>query len=96
MMYDREYKELEDKYNALQKENKELKKQLQNSITWSVEDFLGYDTNGKYTITPEQAQEALNHMIRKHDASMGITWDTIEYYLQEYGTLNFDDNEEIN
>jgi hypothetical protein len=27
---------------------------------------------------------ALSNMVRKHDATLGITWDTIDYYLDEY------------
>jgi hypothetical protein len=58
------------------------------SITWSVEDFEGrakdiegedwekvYDKSG--------FQDALETMIRHHDCSHGITWDTIDYYLQK-------------
>ena len=29
-------------------------------------------------------QNALYEMIRKHDANYGITWDTIDFYLDEY------------
>ncbi len=85
MKYDREYKELEDKYNALQAEFEQYKRE---SVKWSVEDFTDYDTDGEYTITEEKAQEALEHMIDKHDASIGITWDTVDCYLKEYATSN--------
>ena len=29
-------------------------------------------------------QAALDRMIDQHDATIGITWDTIDYYLDEY------------
>jgi len=74
---------LEEKYEALLKEFEQYKRE---SIKWSVEDFTEYD-DPRYTINKEQAQDALERMIYKHDASIGINWDTVEYYLSEYGTL---------
>jgi hypothetical protein len=73
----------QEKYEALLKEFEQYKKE---SIKWSVEDFTWYE-HDKYTINEQQAQDALERMINKHDASIGITWDTIEYYIGEYGTL---------
>lgn len=49
----------EEKYNALLTEFEQYKKE---SIKWSVEDFTDYDCE-RYTITKEQAQEALEDMI---------------------------------
>jgi len=73
----------QEKYESLLREFEQYKRE---SIKWSVEDFTEYE-HDKYTINEEQAQEALERMIRKHDACIGITWDTIEYYIGEYGTL---------
>jgi len=73
-------KEDEQSIPSLQEEFEQYKRE---SIKWSVEDFLGDDN---YFITPEKAQEALEQMIRKHDASWGITWETVKVYLEEYGT----------
>lgn len=73
----------QEKYEALLKEFEQYKRE---SIKWSVEDFTEYD-HDKYTINEKQAQDALERMIQKHDASIGINWDTIDYYLCEYGTL---------
>ena len=38
------------------------------------------------TITREQAQAVLTKMDNKQDCSLGITWDTIDYYLDELDT----------
>jgi len=52
------------------------------SVSWEVLDFEGramekgidnYDTS--------KFEYALETMIRKHDATLGITWDTIDHYL---------------
>lgn len=70
------------KYEKLQEEFDQYK---QEAIKWSVKDFTTLEIEG-YSITEEQAQEALEHMIRKHDCTLGITWDTLDCYVQEYGT----------
>lgn len=64
----------------------EFEQYKKESIKWSIEDFLEYPQD-KYDITEEQAQDALERMIRKHDANIGITWVTIYYYITKYGTL---------
>jgi len=66
---------IEERFNQYQKE----------SIEWSVEDFTEYKLKG-WKINKKQAQEALENMIHNHDAGIGITWDTIKYYITEYGT----------
>lgn len=74
----------EQKYKLLLEEFEQYKKE---SVKWSVEDFTEYDQDD-YTITKEQAQEALEKMIRDHDASVGIMWETIEHYIELFGTPN--------
>ena len=69
----------EEKYNSLLAEFEQYKRE---SVKWSVEDFTDY---AGFEITKEKAQEALEEMISKHDAGLGITWNTVEYYLEEYG-----------
>lgn len=57
---------------------------------WSVDDVYSLDDEnftdtGDYTgnITVEQAREVLRLAERKHDASIGINWDTLGYWLEE-------------
>lgn len=74
----------QQKYEQLLAEFDQYKKE---SVKWSVEDFLCYNydyaDDGIY-ITTERAQEALEQMIRKHDAQYGISWEVVEYYFKEY------------
>lgn len=58
------------------------------SITWSVEDFedraeekKGENWRDFYDET--KFEDALESMIHHHDAEYGITWDSIDYYLDE-------------
>ena len=69
---------------ALREEFEQYKKE---SVKWSIEDFIGIAESKGYKISKQKAQEALEHMISKHDAELGITWITIDYYLKIYGTL---------
>lgn len=73
------------KSNAkLKKLQKEFDQYKRESIKWSIEDFLYQEVEG-WSINKRQAQEALEHMIRKHDSSIGINWDSINYWITEYG-----------
>lgn len=76
-------KRLED----LQKEFDQYKKE---SIKWSIEDFTSFEKSEDtlYPITEEDAQKLLEDMIKHHDASLGITWDTVESYLQNWEIEN--------
>lgn len=69
------------KYKKLQEEFEQYKKE---SIKWSIEDFTQYEKDG-WEISDEQAQEALVDMIHHHDANNGVTWDTIDYWIEQYG-----------
>jgi len=72
----------QEKYEQLLAEFEQYKRE---SIKWSVDDFLDYEDD--YNITEEQAQEALEVMIRKHDCNHGITWYDVAYFKQRFGTL---------
>jgi hypothetical protein len=73
--------ELLQKFIDLQAEFEQYKKE---SVKWYVEDFTMYKMKG-WQINEEQAQEALERMIYKHDSNEGICWITIKHYLEQYG-----------
>lgn len=75
------FSELCIKYTDLEKEFEQYKKE---SIKWSWEDFVDRATHIGYKCSDEQAQELLEQMIHKHDCTIGITWDTLDYYIQTY------------
>ena len=70
------------RYKSLQEEFEKYKRE---SIKWSVEDFTTMEKEG-WSITKKQAQEALEDMIKHHDAGIGISWETIDWYIEKYGT----------
>ena len=57
-------------------------------IIWSVEDFYNQaeelTTLYGHNFDETKFEETLHLMIRKHDANVGITWETITEYLLEY------------
>lgn len=60
----------------------------ESSIKWSTEDFDAVieDQELPYTMNEDQKWDALTDMIHHHDCNIGITWDTLAYYVVEYGT----------
>ena len=48
---------------------------------WQVDDILMYAKQEEINISEEEAQEILDRIGRRWDASIGISWDTISYYL---------------
>lgn len=82
-------KDLQTLFNELKAEHQKLVDEFdqyqKESIKWSVEDFQDKAKEIGYTITEEQAQEALEAMIHHHDCQYGITWNNVEYYVQDYG-----------
>lgn len=55
-------------------------------IWWHTDDFVArtqyMDKEDLYD--PMNYEYALAIMLKKHDANVGITWDTIDYYLDEF------------
>ena len=62
------------------------------SISWDVADFEGRALEKKGNewekyYDKSKFEDALERMISKHDAELGITWITIDFYLDEYCKL---------
>uniref|UniRef100_A0A6M3KJP5 Uncharacterized protein n=1 Tax=viral metagenome TaxID=1070528 RepID=A0A6M3KJP5_9ZZZZ len=53
------------------------------TAVWSEEDVFEKAKEKGMKISREQAQEVLAEIDRKQDASLGITWDTIDCYLDD-------------
>jgi len=73
-----------DEYKDLLTELKRLRKELAHyqdncTIVWMRDDVLTLDD----TLTDEQVSWVLERMEHKHDACLGISWDTIEFWISE-------------
>ena len=53
---------------------------------WCEDDILERAGERKIKITRKQAAEILDEMDAKQDCELGITWTTIDCYLDELGT----------
>lgn len=51
---------------------------------WSVEDVKTQAESRNLKIDDEQAEAIIERIDAKHDASIGISWDTIDCYLDDY------------
>ena len=74
-----------EKYEALLAQFEQYKKE---SIKWSVEDVMWFaQDNYEQKLSDAEAQEILERMINFHDATIGITWDTIRAYIDVHFNL---------
>lgn len=52
-------------------------------LNWCIDDVLQCADNQDYKITREEAGAVLDWLKYKHDASLGISWDTLSYAIRE-------------
>ena len=57
-------------------------------ITWCINDFLLRakhleDLDGTITYDRSKFKDALTEMIQEHDATVGINWEVIEFWLNK-------------
>ena len=60
------------------------------SINWYAEDVdaVAYDNGYVFepALTEDEKMDVLLHVLRKHDANEGVTWNTLDFWLTElYG-----------
>ena len=53
------------------------------TIIWSIEDVMGVNTD----LTEAQAWEVLKLVERQHDATTGITWETLAIAAEQIGEV---------
>lgn len=68
---------LKERIEQLEKELAHYKDNC--TIVWMPEDVLSLDD----TLTDEQVSWVLERMEHKHDACLGISWDTVEFWISE-------------
>lgn len=62
-----------------------LKNQHVAAAIWCEDDVLKLAREEGIKCSRKRAREIIDKVDRKQDASMGISWDTIRVYLNEYG-----------
>ena len=53
-------------------------------VAWSTQDVLDQADLDSKSISEGDARELLHAIVRKHDAGVGISWDTISEYLSDF------------
>lgn len=66
----------------------ELEGELAGAVVWTIADIHGQAQKIGYVLSDQQAGVILERMIRKHDCTVGITWETLEYYIEAYAEIN--------
>lgn len=54
------------------------------AIIWSIDDIFTGAQNKGMKITTSEAIDVLTRLYEKHDATLGISWDTIDFLLDDY------------
>ena len=57
---------------------------------WTDEDVQGRADEMEIELSKEQIQDVLSLLDSKHDASVGINWDTIDYWVGHVGGEHLD------
>ena len=67
-----------------------LERTIKYTMGWTVEDFEHRAAEmeesygeGKALYDPSKFEEALHCMVNNHDASMGISWESVDFWLDE-------------
>lgn len=50
-------------------------------LVWSIEDVIGRAEETDVKLTDKQAGDVLDYCYHEHDATIGMNWDVIDYYI---------------
>lgn len=51
------------------------------NLTWGIDDVLQVAKDNNIKLTRKQASDVLDETLRRHDATLGVSWETIEYHI---------------
>lgn len=54
------------------------------SIEWSTDDVIGHAASSGHTLTQEEGRKILAEADHRHDACHGISWDTLDVYIENF------------
>ena len=54
------------------------------AIKWCTQDILWQADNLDVELTEDQADDILESLENNHDATIGINWDVISFYIENY------------
>tara|TARA_R100000152_G_C6782117_1_gene218489 strand:- start:2838 stop:3260 length:423 start_codon:yes stop_codon:yes gene_type:complete len=80
--------ELQRENEQLKKQNEQLKKQDddQIAIIWHIKDVQKAAEDMNKKLSDEDCQYILAEILYFHDANIGVSWETIRFYITKYTT----------
>jgi hypothetical protein len=63
-------------------------------IIWCVEDVIHRAEERGLQVTKQQTEEIIDEMEHRHDATIGVSWDTIDTYLNDIEREQMEKEEE--
>lgn len=64
----------------------EYEERMKGAIEWGADDMshIASESNPPWVMSEDEAQAALEEMIDDHDATIGVNWETVAYYVEKY------------
>ncbi len=74
----------------------EYEERMKGCIEWSKEDMIGQAAQAQnpWEMDEDTAQAALEDMIDNADCSLGVSWDTVDYYVQKHRPAEEEEEDE--
>jgi hypothetical protein len=92
--------EFKDKKKISEFTDEELAKELRDRdkavAIWGWEDAVHQANELGIECTEEEGRMIMNQVDHRHDCVLGITWDTLEYYVGELETQHEDNDDDGN
>lgn len=57
-------------------------------VSWGIEDVIYSAADLGYTLNKKQAREILNKTLDQHDCNIGISWETINCWIEDFAYDN--------
>jgi len=52
-------------------------------VIWGRDDVIATAKNAGYELTDDEIDEVLYCLIDRHDADVGVSWETIDFWIEE-------------
>jgi hypothetical protein len=66
------------------------------ALTWTADDVIERAGSMDVSLTEDEANDILGRAFHRYDCSIGITWDTFDYYIDEIASEKKEDEDEEN
>jgi hypothetical protein len=71
-------------WESLKRYKEEIKQGDIVVFVWHIDDVLGLAEEREIELSEDEAREILYNVRREHDCMIGINWEVISYYLDDF------------